>query len=314
MVEDTNISIIGAGDMGHGLAVHFVTQGRSPTLIDHRQSNLDDARDQIRDVVELLNREDVISVEADSVLDDVAFTLDTEAGVEDADIVLESVSEDLEVKQDVFREVTAAAPEDAILASNTSGIPITDIGKAIPDAAGRLVGCHWWNPPYLMTPVEVVSGERTTSETVDRLRSFVRGVDRDPIYVKRDVPGFVWNRVQYAVFRECMHLLNEGVASADDINRAVRDGYATRTAVLGPFETMDITGLDLAQTIASNLNPHLSDTDEPSELLNEYVEQGHTGVDTGEGFYEYDRTAEEILANRDSDLAGIRRLLGADDE
>lgn len=297
--------------MGHGLAVHFVAQGGTPTLIDHRQSNLDIARDRIEEVVELLDQEDVVSLEPDEALERITFTLDTEAGVADADIVLESISEDLKTKQEVFQEIAAATPEDAILASNTSGIPITDIGEAIPEAADRLAGCHWWNPPYLLTPVEVVSGEETTDETVDRLRSFVEDVDRDPILVERDVPGFVWNRVQFAVFRECMHLLEEGVASADDINRAIRDGYATRTAVIGPFETIDVNGLNLVHTVAGNLYPNLSNTEKPSELFDEYLKQGYMGVSTGQGFYEYDQTLEERLAERDISITAIRQSLAA---
>lgn len=313
MTDNRSISIIGAGEMGHGLAVHFAAQKQTPTLVDHRQSNLDTASDRIEDVVKLLNEEDLISLEPNEVLDAITFTLDTEAGVADADIVLESTSEDIETKQEVLQEVATAAPENALLASNTSGIPITNLGKAIPEAASRFAGCHWWNPPYLLTPVEVISGEETSTETINRLQTFVRNVDRDPVLVERDIPGFVWNRVQFAVFRECMHLLEEGVASADDINRAIRDGYATRTAVIGPFETIDVNGLDLIHTVANNLYPNLSNTEEPSEIFDEYLSQGHTGVAAGQGFYEYDQPIEEKLADRDVDIAAIRQALTAND-
>lgn len=260
--------------MGHGLAVHFVAQGHRSTLVDHCQSNLDEARDRIVKAVELLNGQGVVTRDPKEVLSGITFTLDTAAGVSDADIVLETVPEDLEIKREVFREVAETAPDDAILASNTSGIPITDIGEAIPDAADRLAGCHWWNPAYLLRPVEVVTGEQTSDETMDRLQAFVEAVDRDPIHVEHDVPGFVWNRVQFAVFRECLHLLEAGVAAADDINRAIRDGCATRTAVIGPFETIDVNGLDLIQTIAGDLFPELSNATEPGDLLEEYIERG----------------------------------------
>ena len=309
MTEYENVTVIGAGDMGHGFVVHFAAHGLSPTLLDHRQSNLDEARERIADVVDLLDRTGVASLEADDVLEETTFTLETDAAVADADLVLETVPEDLETKQSVFREVAAAAPADAVLASNTSGIPVTDIGAAIPDAADRLAGCHWWNPPYLLTPVEVVAGKETTDETVDRVASFLESVDQDPIRVEKDVPGFVWNRVQFAVFRECLHLLEAGVASADDINRAIRDGYATRTAVIGPFETIDVNGIDLVRTVAEDLVPELSNTKEPSPVLDEYLDQGHTGVASGRGFFTYDRPAEEVLADRDADIAAVQRSL-----
>jgi 3-hydroxyacyl-CoA dehydrogenase len=292
MTEYENVTVIGAGDMGHGFVVHFAAHGLSPTLLDHRQSNLDEARERIADVVDLLDRTGVASLEADDVLEETTFTLETDAAVADADLVL-----------------AAAAPADAVLASNTSGIPVTDIGAAIPDAADRLAGCHWWNPPYLLTPVEVVAGKETTDETVDRVASFLESVDRDPIRVEKDVPGFVWNRVQFAVFRECLHLLEAGVASADDINRAIRDGYATRTAVIGPFETIDVNGIDLVRTVAEDLVPELSNTKEPSPVLDEYLDQGHTGVASGRGFFTYDRPAEEVLADRDADIAAVQRSL-----
>ncbi|WP_254546886.1 3-hydroxyacyl-CoA dehydrogenase family protein [Halomarina pelagica] len=302
------VTVIGAGDMGHGFAVHFALHGREVTLVDHRRSNLDEAEERIREVVEFHDEEGLAPASPDEVLDRVSFTLDRDAGVSDAEFVLETVPEDLDVKREVFESVAAAAPSDAVLASNTSGIPVTDIaaGNA---AADRIVGCHWWYPPYLLTPVEVVRGEATSDETMDRTAAFLEDVDRTPVVVERDVPGFVWNRVQNAVVRECMHLAEEGVASVEDINAAVRDGYARRTAVIGPFETIDVGGLDLYRTVAGNLFPHLSNADEPSDLFDEYLERGRGGIEDGAGFFEYDAPASEVTRRRDEGLAALGRAL-----
>lgn len=309
MPSKHTVSVIGAGDMGHGLATHFALQDQNPILIDHRQSNLDAAKDQISDAVNLLNEEGVVSASPSAIIDQITFTLDTADGVSESDFVIESVSEDLDVKRNIFQEIAGNQKENAILASNTSGIPITKIAEAVPDLADHVVGCHWWNPPYLLTPVEVVSGEKTSTETVNRLQEFVKTVDRDPILVNHDVPGFVWNRVQFAVFRECMHLLEEGVASADDINRAIRDGYAMRTAVIGPFETVDVNGVGLIQTVAKNLYPALSDTDEPHEILDQLLNEGRGGIMDGEGFFDYDQTPSEKLQERDKSIATLRQSL-----
>lgn len=295
--------------MGHGLAVQFARHGARVSLIDHRQSNLDRAREQMAAAVEFLNDEGLAELSTETVLDRIDLTLDTAEGVADADLVIETVSEDLDVKHEVFENVAAAAPEDAVLASNTSGLLPTDIAAGVPEAADRIVACHRWNPPYLLPLVEVVPGEQTSEETVERATASVEAVERDPIVLNREVPGFVWNRIQFAVVRECMHLLEEGVASLEDIDAAVRDGYALRTAVVGPFETMDLASLDLFRTIADELYPELSDADEASDLFEEYVSDGRTGVEAGAGFYDYDESPEQVVERRNRRVAVLRRAL-----
>lgn len=308
-MADYDVAVIGAGTMGHGLAVQFARMGQSVDLIDHRESNLDRARDQIREAVEFLNEEALAELDAGAMLDDIGFTTELSEGVTSKDIVLETVSEDLSVKHEVFSTVAGAAPADAILATNTSGLRISDIADGLPAQANRVVGCHWWNPPYLMPLVEVVSGEATDESTVDRTVEIVRAVDRDPIRVRSDVPGFVWNRIQFAVLREAMHIVEAGIASLEDVDRAVRDGYALRTATVGPFETVDLSGLDLFRSIADELYPDLCTADEPAELFDERIEAGRNGVADGAGFYEYDVSLAEAVRNRDERIAAIRRAL-----
>ena len=293
--------------MGHGFATLFTVKGQSVTLVDHRQSNLDEAAERIREVVSFLAEEGETDRDPNAVVDDIEFTTDLAAGVAGTDLVLESVPEDLSVKQETYREVAENAPNTAVLASNTSGIPITDIAEAVPDHAGRVVGCHWWYPPYLLPSVEVVRGEETSDETVERVRAFLDAVDRKLVMVERDIPGFVWNRIQMAIFRESLHLVEEGVTSFEDIDRAIRDGYALRTAAIGPFETMDIAGLDLVQTVLGNLSPHLCDDDEASPLFEEYLDEGRGGIYDGAGFYDYDRNPEEVTHDRDETVMALRR-------
>ena len=302
------IAIVGAGDMGHGLAVQFAAHGRDVTLLDHRQSNLDRANDRMSEAASFLSERDRLEEPPETVLGRIETTLDLDA-VAGTGLVVESISEDLDAKRALFERLVAAADDDAVLASNTSGIPITDIAEATPDAADRIVGCHWWFPPYLLEPVEVIRGEATADRTVDRLAELLEAVDRDPIRVERDVPGFVWNRVQFAVVRECLHLAEAGVASLDDINRAIRDGYAVRTSAIGPLETMDIAGLELAETIARDLYPELSDADEPGTELTERVADGRTGIGTGEGFFTYERSPDEITGRRDELVAAVQSAL-----
>ena len=309
MSTSTVVAIIGAGAMGHGIALQCAVTDHDVTLLDHRQRNLDRARDRMRNAATFLRDRDLTDRQPSEVLDRVAFTLESGDGLDTADVVVESISEDLAAKRDLFATVADEAPRDAVLATNTSSLPVSAIAEGASGHAERIAGCHWWYPPYLLRPVEVVEGEGTSSETIEGLRAFVEGVDRDPVHVKRDVPGFVWNRVQFAVVRECLHVVAEGIASVEDVNRAIRDGYAARTAAVGPFETMDIAGLDLFATIADDLYPDLATDDEVQEPLAELVRQGATGIDAGAGFFEYDDSAEDVTRRRDERVAAVRRAL-----
>jgi len=309
MSDTRDVAVIGAGDMGHGFAAHFAVHDHDVTLLDHRESNLETARNRIRDVVSFLRSEGLTDRAPDDVASDIEYTLDREQGLASADLVLESVPEDLDLKHEVFRDVAAAAPDDAVLASNTSGLPVTEIAEAVPEDADRVVGCHWWYPPYLLPTVEVIRGERTADGTVERVESFLDSVDRTPVLVEKDVPGFVWNRIQMAIFRESLHIVEEGIASPEDVNRAIRDGYALRTAAIGPLETIDIAGLDLVRTVLGDLSPHLCDDDEPSRLLDEHLSEGRAGIHSGAGFFEYEEAPEAVTQARDEQVAAIRRAL-----
>lgn len=303
------VSIVGAGNMGHGFAAHFAVEGQDAVLIDHRESNLEVARDRIRETVAFLNGEELATASPDEALDQIECTTDLSAGVSDAEVVIETVPEDTELKREVFSEIAEAAPDDAVLSTNTSSIPITEIAAGNP-AEERIAGCHWWYPPYLMTPVEVIRGERSATSTIDRLRDFVEAVNRDPIVVERDIPGFVWNRVQRAVYRECLYIAEEGIASIDDINRAIRDGYAARTAAIGPFETIDIAGFEQILAGTERIQPTLCSDEEPSHLYEEYLNRGRGGIDDGAGFFEYDEPPSAITEARDRKIAAIHRMLG----
>ncbi len=302
----SHVAIIGAGNMGTGLAVQFARYGTAATVIDHRESNLETARETITDALGFLQREGMLSEDPSEIRELIDYTLDTAAGVSETDLVIETVSENREVKRTVFETVFDAAPADAILSSNTSGIPITELGEFVPEPE-RVVGCHWWNPPYLLPLVEVVRGEKTSTETVERTVEYVESVGRNPIVVERDVPGFVWNRIQFAVMRECAHIVEEGIASIEDVDRAVRDGYALRTAAVGPFETADISGVDLFQDVGENIMPHLSNATEPGPMFEERIADGRTGVAAGAGFHEYEESLAEAIERRDKRVSAIQR-------
>ena len=183
--------------------------------------------------------------------------IDTVASVDDAtDLVVESIPEDIVIKATLLRELATRLP-GAIIASNTSTIPLTELGAAI-DAPERTVGTHYWNPPLLMPLVEIVAGERTSGETRETVSRVLAALGKEPVHVQRDVPGFIWNRLQAALLRESLWLVGEGVATPETVDRVVRSGLARRSRYTGPFETIALGGLDAWTRVAENLFPHLS--------------------------------------------------------
>lgn len=314
MTSVQKITIIGAGIMGSGLATQFLSNDIEVVLVDHRSFNLDRAVTQIRDNLSFLwPNADEEEIQA-SINEQIETTLDQADAVSDADLVLETISEELEAKRELFKGLAEDAPDDAILASNTSGIRITKIAAEVPHVAKRIIGCHWWNPPYLMPLVEVVPGEETVQSTTTRTKQFIEDIGKRPIVLNRDVPGFVWNRIQFAVLRECLHLVEEDVASVEDINAAVRDGYALRSTVVGPLETVDITGLELYQSVSENLYPELCNAEEPHEIYEDLLREGRGGIADGAGFFSYDRSPEAVVQDRDERLRAINDLRARDNQ
>ncbi len=296
--------------MGHALAQVFAQSGYEVALMDIDRDVLRWAEGQIQRNVELLREEDLTDLTVKDVLNSIYFTTSQREAARKADFILESVTENMKVKREVISKLEYQAPKHTIFATNTSGLSVTEISEAT-RSPERVVGCHWWNPPYIMPLVEVIQGENTSPETVQATHGFLKTLGKEPIDVKKEVPGFIWNRLQIAVIREALHLLEEGVASVKDIDRAVKKGYALRSLVVGPFETMDLSSLNLFRAVSANLNPNLSNASEPSRLFEEKIKRGELGVAAGRGFYDYaGRSREEVIRERDRQLMALIKYLG----
>jgi 3-hydroxybutyryl-CoA dehydrogenase len=232
---------------------------------------------------------------------------DLAAAVSGATFVFESVVEDLNLKQQLFAQLDQLAPPGAIFASNTSGLPITRIaaGMAHPERAAT---AHFWNPPHLMPLVELVKGERTTEPTIDRLRQVLGAAGKRTVIVRQDVPGQLGNRLLHALFREAFHIVQEGVASVEDVDTAIKFGPGLRFPAYGLLEHADMVGLDMMQAIDSYLFPALSSADAPPEFVRELIARGALGAKTGSGLYDWKRrNAADVLAARDRFIAARLR-------
>ena len=291
------IAVIGAGLMGHGIAQVFALHGHDVVIYDSFAATLATAKDRIKtNLIDL--GEDVTA------LDHVRLCPDLGEAVRDADYVVEAVLEDLPLKQKLFGEIESAARPDAILASNTSVIPITAIMQGLQKRA-RAVGTHWWNPPYLVPLVEVIGTEWTTPEAIDWTIKLHAAIGKTPVHVKKDVPGFVGNRLQHALWRECISLVQNGICDAETVDTVIKASFGRRLAVLGPLENADLVGTDLTLAIHKTVLPDIDRTPGPLPYLEGLVQQGKLGMKSGEGFRTW--TPEQQQALRQRVLAHLKQ-------
>ena len=219
------------------------------------------------------------------------------AAVRDADFVFEAGPENLELKRRLFEEVEQAAPAHALLASNTSVIPITQIMAGL-ERQGRTLGTHWWNPPYLVPLVEVIQTEHTDPSAVETMTDLLRAVGKTPVTVRKDVPGFIGNRLQHAMWREAIALVERGVCDAETVDTVVKSSFGMRLAVLGPLENADLVGTDLTLAVHEHVLPDLDRTPGPLPYLKSLVEGGRLGMKNGRRVPELDRRAAGGSARR----------------
>jgi 3-hydroxybutyryl-CoA dehydrogenase len=289
MAGKEKIAIIGAGLMGHGIAQVFAVAGHAVRVYDAQASALETLHSRIAANLDKLG----LPPGAETRVSGHATINET---VTDADVIIEAAPEKLELKRAIFAEIIRFAPRHAILASNTSVIPITDIRGDL-DTADRIVGTHWWNPPFLVPLVEVVGTDKTSDETIRRTIDLLRSVGKTPVHVKKDVAGFVGNRLQHALWREAIAIVAEGIADAETVDTVVKASFGRRLAVLGPLENADLVGTDLTLDIHDVVLKHLNRDPGPSPYLRQLVDQGKLGMKAGEGFRRW--TTEEASALRD---------------
>ena len=294
-----NVAVVGAGLMGSGIAQVFLVAGHKVTLHDSNEDSLSGAEQRIADIYSILGLE--------SDLSGLRLESDLSRAAESTDLVIEAVTEDLAIKRQVFAEASRVAGSGAILATNTSAIPIGDIAAELDDP-GRLIGTHFWNPPWAIDLVEVVQGEDTRDDVVARTMSWLKAVGMQPVHVKRDVPGCVGNRLQHALKREAIAIVEGGICDAETVDAVVKRGFGMRLATLGPLEQSDMLGLDLTLRIHETLIADLDTTPGPSQLLKKRVADGHTGMAAGKGFREWtEDSANEVRERFRSSLADYGR-------
>lgn len=286
------ITIAGAGTMGYSMAEIFARKGYDVILWNHREQTLEKAKSKI----------------ACEIAGKIAYSTDL-ASFTGRDLVIENIAENLDIKLSFYREMSPLTDKNTIIATNTSGLSINTLSKAV-ECPERFLGMHWFNPPTLIPLIEIIKNEKTLPDIAQAVYDLSLAIDKKPALVEKDVPGFAANRIQLAVVREVCSMVEKGIVSVEAADSVMKYGLGFRWACLGPLETLDFGGLDIFYHVSEYLMKDLEDSHEVPELLKQKFEAGELGVKSGKGFYDYSNgTGEAKTKERDKKLKALNDAL-----
>ncbi|MEE8390537.1 MAG: 3-hydroxyacyl-CoA dehydrogenase NAD-binding domain-containing protein, partial [Anaerolineae bacterium] len=305
-----NVAVIGAGTMGHGIAQVFALAGLQVALTDSDEQVLGKAIQRIQvNIATCLEHDFVDKDRAAAAPARITLASNLADAVSEADFIVEAIFENLDVKRGVLSQLEEHCPAHAVITSTTSSFRASDLAVTLVHPERFLV-THYWNPPYIIPAVEVVPGERTSAEAVEATVTLLKAVGKYPVLVKKDVAGFVGNRLQHALRREAISIVAQGIASPEDVDLIARLSFGLRLPVVGPLETVDLGGLDLTQAIQTYLLPELDRSTEPLPLIRDKVARGELGAKAGKGFYDWSPgRAASVIRQRDEALLEMLKLL-----
>lgn len=293
-------AVIGTGMMGPGIAMSLALGGVRAAILSRSAESAAAGLAKARQQLKLLEENGLVAPErAAAAAQRISATADFDSAVSSADLVIESAPENMAFKQDLFRRLDSIAKPAAALASNTSGLSITAIASAC-TRPERVITTHFWNPPHLMPLVEIVCGEKTDRTLAEALRQLLAACGKKPVVVKRDTPGQLGNRLQMALVREAAHIIEAGIADAEDVDEVVRNSFGLRFPVYGLLEHMDMVGLDMSGAICDYVSTDLYNEPRAPQIVRDKMAAGDLGVKTGRGFHDWSkRDANAVKAKRD---------------
>jgi len=302
------VLVVGAGTMGHSIAMVFAQGGFEVDLIDVKEEVLDRAMSLIRSNLYTLKEGGLIHSKAiPKVINRIRPSTSLEVG-ERADFVVEAISENQKAKRELFRYLDRICPQRTIISSNTSYLNIFNFVRT--SRPEKVLITHWYAPPHLIPLVDVVKGPRTSMDTLETVKTLLLKLGKEPVVMKKFIPGYIVNRLQRAMAREIFYLLDKGYASPEEIDRAVKNSLGIRIPVVGIVQRYDFAGLDLALTFEQNPSIHLVSKDRSPKTLMDLVRRGHLGVKTGKGFYDYSSTKmSDVLKERDMKMIKLLKFL-----
>ena len=306
----SQVGIIGAGTMGHGIAQCFAVNGWSVYLYDTDPRMLESVPARIKANLTVFVEAGMITEETAQAAPERLILCETLASaIQGPGLIIETISEELDHKRLLFSELEDVTNPETILCTNTSALSITAISQDLRHPE-RVVGTHFWNPPHVLPCVEVIKSRYTSDEVFEKIVGVLTAIGKEPIRVLKDVPGFIGNRMQHALQREAMDIVDQGIAAPEEVDRVVKFGFGLRLALMGPLERSDQGGLDITYRVQKYLLPYLCNQTEPSPLLAQKVAAGHLGVKSGQGYYPWppEKTADTLKA-RDRLLLELIKLV-----
>lgn len=307
--EIKTICNLGTGTMGFGTALIFAMNGYAVRLFGRSEASVERGFSKIRDALEMYRSNGLVAAgDIPAILGRVTGCATLEDAAIGADFVIESIAEQLDVKREVWARMEELTGPETIFATNTSGLSPTAIAEALRHKE-RFVVAHFWNPPHLLPLVEVVPGRHTSPETVQTTWRLMEKIGKKPVALKREALGFIGNRLQLALLREALHIVEQGIATPEAVDATVRYSLGRRLATTGPLESADLGGLDIFYAISSYLNADLCNARDPSPILQQAVSKNALGAKTGRGIYPWpaDRLAEIQHAREDSLLEWLKK-------
>jgi 3-hydroxybutyryl-CoA dehydrogenase len=300
------IGIIGAGLMGHGIAQIFAMNGYKVNVFDTDIKVLKSVPERIHKNLQVfLELKIVEEKDINQFMNNIHLCDNLFSMCEGTDIIIEAVKENLDLKLNLYADLEQNINPDIIICSNTSAISITRLSEGLQHKQ-RFLGTHFWNPPHILPCVEVIKGDYTSDIIFETVFGLMKKIKKEPIRVLKDVPGFLGNRLQHAMWREAISLAEKKIASPEDIDKVVKYGFGLRLAFIGPLETADLAGLDLDYDVHKYLFPYLENASKPSPVLKSMIDQGILGIKTGKGFYEWsEEKINNVINQRDLILLKI---------
>jgi len=294
-----HITVVGTGMIGADVTLLCAMMDYPVIMLGRTPESLERGLSRLRKNLAALVKATVYTrTEADNILSRIHTETQMSIAVQQADFVLEGIVEDIAVKQALFAELDQLCPPHTVLASGTSGLSPNDIGVNI-GRQDKMLVAHFWNPPYLVPLVELVAHDHLSPESLDRVLEFLKALGKTPIVLKKDILGHIGNRLQYAIFRESLHLIEQGVATPDDIDQVMINSLGPRYSMIGPMEYMDSVGLDLQVAVQRYLYPTLSDAKQSQNILMEKHHNGDYGAKTGKGFYDWSvKSLDEVVTRQ----------------
>jgi 3-hydroxybutyryl-CoA dehydrogenase len=315
-MEDRNpVGVLGSGTMGHGIAQLFATKGRRVYLVDSAKASLQAAEAQIRDNLDFMAEiGHITSPEAEAAAQRITYDTSLDGMLSKARYITEAVTENLELKKEVFKTLDRGTGESVILTSNSSSFDINEIAEKV-TRKGRVIGTHWFHPPQITPCVEVIPGTATTKDVIEETFTLLEAIGKAPTLCK-SAPGFVANRIQYALVAESLAIVDEGLASPEEVDRIVKTSFGFRLSAFGPFEVCDQAGLDVYNTIFKYFHKVFKrDVFKSPPILEEMVKQGRLGLKNGKGFYDYGAgAAARIRRERDKKLYARLKIFAEEDK